>query len=94
MDHAIAACIFTVWVTSALYVSGYGTTAPWWRSAAGRSLFSLGVVLFVLSSLAAAGVLFGQDYEFRPIARLAGWGATAAVSVGLLVTWYRARRRP
>ncbi len=86
--------IFTSLVAILLYVIAYGTRAPWWRTVVGRSLFALGCVVLAISCLGAAGVVFGQNYELRPIARLLTWGATAGVSVGLLVLWIRAQRRP
>lgn len=93
MDLATNVLIFISLGAIGTYVLAYGTRAPWWRSHAGRTLFALGVVLFAISTLAAAGVVFGQNYELRPIARLLTWGATANVGVGLLVAWIRAQRR-
>lgn len=93
MEFATAAFIFTSLIATALYVFGYGTGSPWWRSVVGRSMFALGFVIFGISCLAATAIVFGQDYELRPVARLVTWGVTAGVSVGLLVAWYRAQRR-
>lgn len=93
MTLATNVCIFTSFGAIALYLLAYGTRAPWWRSAVGRSLFSLGIAIFAVSGLAGTAVLFGQDYELRPVARLLTWGATAFASVGLLISWWRAQRR-
>lgn len=93
MEFVTTGFIFVSLVAIALYVVGYGTGSPWWRSAVGRSMFALGLVILAVSALAATGVVFGQNYELRPAARLLTWGVTAGVSVGLLISWYRAQRR-
>lgn len=93
MEFLTTGFIFVSLIAIALYVVGYGTSSPWWRSVVGRSLFALGLVILAVSALAATAIVFGQDYELRPVARLVTWGATAGVSVGLLVAWYRAQRR-
>lgn len=93
VEHITTGAIFTSWVFLLAYLVIYAVTAPFWRSATGRTMYSLGAVLFAIATLAVAGQLFGQDYAARPIARLLVWTATAAVTLGLLVALSRAQLR-
>lgn len=85
--------IYASWLAISTYLVAYWVVAPWWRTTIGRQMFTLGIAIWLISTLAVASQLFGQDYAARPVFRLIVWTATATVSVGLCVALYRAQIR-
>lgn len=85
--------IYVSWLASLLFLVAYGVTARWYRTTVGRQLFSFGMLVCLISTLAVAGQIFGQDYAARPVFRLITWTVTALVTVGFCVALYRAQLR-
>lgn len=93
LNSATTVFVYVTWITSFIYLASYTTLARWWQSANGRQMFSLGMLFFGASTLAVLSQVFGQDYGARPWIRFVFWGATAAVTLGLCVTLWRAQGR-
>ncbi len=92
MELATTVLVWLSWLTLGAYVALY-SVRPWWRSTTGRAMFGLGLGLFALCTLAVSTRALGVDYAARPVVRLLTWGVVWAISMGLLISWWRAQRR-
>lgn len=78
-----------------LFVTTYGTMAPWWRSWAGRSLMSLGFAIATACSLVTLA-LWWPEMPWRPWLRIVLYGLAAGatwIAFGTVVV-AQIRRRP
>ncbi|MES2211366.1 MAG: hypothetical protein V4515_14480 [Chloroflexota bacterium] len=65
------------------FVLAYGLLAPWWRSAIGRNVFTLGVVLACTFALVSVQLAFGVTWPAREWVRLTIFALVAATG------WWR-----
>jgi len=69
-DSAAVWLIAAAALPETVYFFIYTFTAPWWRSAVGRALFTKGLALTLLLDIAVLYQLFGNDYPGRDAVRL------------------------
>ncbi|WIM97713.1 hypothetical protein ACTOB_001261 [Actinoplanes oblitus] len=61
------------------FVITYARLAPWRSTPVGRNVMSLMAVIVIVSTLAAANLLFGLDWPYRDTIRALSWGSIAAI---------------
>lgn len=78
-----------------VFVASYAwrTRGAWRRSAVGRNVMALMVVIVIVSGLAVAGIVWGRNWPHRDLIRIVAWGAVAACVWWRVVILYRVQRR-
>jgi len=76
-DVALYACA----AVGLVFILTYWVSAKWWRSREGRNIMALSVCIVAILLLNSSARYLGQDYTFRPWARLLVYLATLFVVV-------------
>lgn len=96
MSILLAILIWAATVGAWTFVIGYSVLARWWRTEAGRHMWSFSLMIALLLTLIVGTGLLGHDYPGRVWVRIGAYGLLAVMiwhRVALLVRLQVRRRR-
>ena len=76
VNAAVVATFLGALVFVALYA--WRTRGAWRGSSVGRNVMALMAVILIVSALAVSAIIWGTDWPYRNLIRMAAWGAVAS----------------